>query len=69
MLMFEKVISQRLTNAADPKGTIVAEDPICRMKVAEAEAKYTTTYDGKKFYFCSAACKQQFDRNPTKYSK
>ena len=49
--------------------SFVAVDPICKMNVAENDAKYTSVYDGKKFYFCSAACKQQFEKNPQKYDK
>ena len=47
----------------------MATDPICRMNVAEADVRYTSVHEGKKFYFCSAACKQQFDKNPQKYAK
>ena len=47
----------------------VATDPICKMSVVEADARYTSMHESKKFYFCSAACKQQFDKNPQKYSK
>jgi len=47
----------------------VAMDPICKMSVNESDAKYTSVHEGKKFYFCSAACKQQFDKNPKKYGK
>jgi YHS domain-containing protein len=47
----------------------VAVDPICGMNVTETEAKYTSTYGDRKFYFCSAACKQQFEKNPQKYAK
>jgi YHS domain-containing protein len=45
----------------------VAVDPVCRMDVAEAQAKYATVYEGVKYYFCSAACKQEFEKRPTKY--
>ncbi|HUK49690.1 MAG TPA: YHS domain-containing protein [Terriglobales bacterium] len=45
----------------------MAVDPICKMNVAEAQAKYTSVNGGTKYYFCSAACKQEFDKNPTKY--
>ena len=45
----------------------MAVDPICRMKVSETDAKYTSSYKDKKYYFCSAACKQEFDKNPAKY--
>jgi len=44
-------------------------DPICKMNVSETDARYTSMHEGKKFFFCSAACKQQFDKNPSKYSK
>jgi YHS domain-containing protein len=47
----------------------VAVDPICKMTVSENQAKYTSEYNGVKFYFCSAACKQQFDKTPAKYAK
>ena len=47
----------------------MATDPICKMNVAEAGAKYTSMHQGKMFFFCSAACKQQFDKEPQKYAK
>lgn len=47
----------------------VAIDPVCKMKVDETKAKFTSTYEGKTIYFCSAHCKQVFDREPTKYVK
>jgi len=47
----------------------MAVDPICKMNVAEKSAPYTSIYEGRNFYFCSAACKQQFDKNPQKYAK
>jgi YHS domain-containing protein len=37
------------------------------MNVAEGQAKYTSMNAGTKYYFCSAACKQEFEKNPTKY--
>jgi len=48
--------------------SFVATDPICKMNVAETDARYTSVYGGKEFHFCSAACKQQFDKNPQKYA-
>ena len=47
----------------------MAVDPVCRMNVSESQAKYASIHDGAKYYFCSAACKQQFDKNPSKYVK
>ncbi|MGO9644286.1 MAG: YHS domain-containing protein [Candidatus Bathyarchaeia archaeon] len=45
----------------------LATDPICNMNVSENQAKYTSVWSDKKYYFCSAACKQEFDKNPTKH--
>ncbi|MGO9645549.1 MAG: YHS domain-containing protein [Candidatus Bathyarchaeia archaeon] len=50
------------------RGKLVATDPICKMSVSEGQAKYTTVRNDKKYYFCSAACKQEFEKNPTKYA-
>jgi YHS domain-containing protein len=49
--------------------SMVATDPVCKMNVGEADAKFTSVHDGRKFFFCSAACKQQFERNPQRYAK
>lgn len=46
----------------------MALDPVCKMTVSETQANYTSSQDDKKFYFCSAACKAEFDKNPTKYT-
>ncbi len=47
----------------------MAKDPVCSMKVDEAKATYTSTYQGKTYYFCSADCKKAFDLKPEKYVK
>ncbi|MEJ2690181.1 MAG: YHS domain-containing protein [Deltaproteobacteria bacterium] len=47
----------------------MAKDPICNMKVDETKAKYTSTYQGKTYYFCSADCKKAFDLNPALYAE
>jgi YHS domain-containing protein len=46
----------------------MAVDLVCRMDVSETQAKYTSSQNDKKYYFCSAACKAEFDKNPTKYT-
>ncbi|MDG7001938.1 MAG: YHS domain-containing protein [Nitrososphaerota archaeon] len=45
----------------------MAVDPICKMKVDEKSAKFTSEHGGNKFYFCSAGCKKKFDSDPHKY--
>ena len=42
-------------------------DPVCGMAVDPKEAAGRSTYIGAVYYFCSLACKQAFDANPTKY--
>jgi YHS domain-containing protein len=46
----------------------MAIDPVCGMEVEEKKAKYVSEYDGKKYYFCAAGCKKEFDKNPKKYT-
>ena len=47
---------------------MTAIDPICKMRVEEKGAKYTSSYGGKMYYFCSPGCKKTFDSDPKKYS-
>jgi YHS domain-containing protein len=42
-------------------------DPVCGMEVAPEKAAGRSTYIGAVYYFCSLACKQAFEANPTKY--
>jgi Cu+-exporting ATPase len=43
------------------------KDPVCGMDVEEASAAATSTYKGKKYYFCAKGCKERFDQSPEKY--
>lgn len=45
----------------------MAKDPICGMEVEEG--KLCSEYEGKKYCFCSEACKQEFEQNPKKYTE
>ena len=47
----------------------MAKDPVCAMNVDEKNPKYVSTHMGRDYYFCSAACKSAFDKNPTKFAK
>ena len=42
-------------------------DTIFKMKVDDQKAKFSSEHEGRKFYFCSAGCKQKFDSDPHKY--
>jgi P-type Cu+ transporter len=45
----------------------LAKDPVCKMIVDEKKTKLVSEHDGRAFYFCSAACKASFDKDPHRY--
>jgi uncharacterized protein len=44
-----------------------ATDPVCGMSVDPEHAEYRSFQKGETYYFCSASCKETFDRDPGKY--
>lgn len=46
----------------------MAIDPICDMEVNERTAKWTSDYQGKRFYFCAPGCKKTFEKDPAKWA-
>lgn len=43
-------------------------DPVCNMKVNEANAPGGhTEYAGETYYFCSDFCRNNFEQDPAKY--
>ena len=61
--------------AAMPIGEIKREmarhqspvDPVCGMSVDPDHAQYRSFQKGETYYFCSAGCKETFDKDPAKY--
>ncbi len=51
--------------AAPPSEAI---DPICRMTVAIADARYTAEHEGRHYYFCCAHCQRTFEKEPGRYA-
>ncbi len=47
----------------------MAIDPVCKMKVDEKKAKFTSNYQGRTLYFCAPGCKKAFEASPDKYLK
>lgn len=45
----------------------MAKDPVCGMTVNEKTTKLTSGHGGQVFYFCSAECKSEFERDPHRY--
>jgi len=42
-------------------------DPVCGMAVSADDAKYSSEYEGKTYYFCNEFCKKKFDKDPSGY--
>ncbi|MCK5433623.1 MAG: YHS domain-containing protein [Gammaproteobacteria bacterium] len=47
----------------------MVQDPVCQMKFSPREARVTTEYEGKLYYFCSPACRDTFISQPNLYLK
>lgn len=46
----------------------MAIDVVCGMNVSE-ETDIVSTFRGKTYYFCREECREQFERNPIKYTR
>ncbi len=47
----------------------MAIDPVCGMEVDEQSAPAKTTYQGTTYYFCSEACKEDFEEDPERFTE
>lgn len=52
-----------------PPAKIVAHCAITDETIEDAAGAQKTTYNGKTYYFCCAACPQEFAKNPAKNAK
>jgi xanthine dehydrogenase accessory factor len=52
--------------AAARSAATTVVDPICGMTVEIATAQHTLVHRGVTFYFCSAHCRQAFERDPAR---
>jgi YHS domain-containing protein len=46
----------------------MTKDPVCHMDIDEKNAEYSSQYGGQKYYFCSDACKESFDKEPQRFA-
>jgi uncharacterized membrane protein YraQ (UPF0718 family)/YHS domain-containing protein len=44
-----------------------AIDPVCGMTVDPEKTQHRSVHEGKTYYFCSAGCKESFEKDPGKY--
>jgi len=47
----------------------MTKDPVCGMQLDENKAPATSSYQGKKYSFCSQGCKDKFDQQPERYAQ
>jgi Cu+-exporting ATPase len=52
----------------DMSDKATAIDPVCGMTVNTATAEYRSFRNGAAYYFCSAGCKETFDKDPAKFA-
>jgi YHS domain-containing protein len=50
------------------KASMEMEQTVCPMSGMPVNKDISTTYKGKTVYFCSPACKTEFEKNPEKYT-
>jgi P-type Cu+ transporter len=42
-------------------------DPVCGMRIDEKESEIQTQFAGRKYFFCSEECRQEFEDDPGGY--
>ena len=42
-------------------------DPVCGMRVDPARTPHQLEYQGRQIYFCSAGCRERFQKDPEHY--
>ena len=47
---------------------LLAHDPVCGMDVEIARAAASTDFEARTYYFCSLQCKEDFERQPQRYT-
>jgi len=58
---------------APPRGALkrgdrtMAKDPVCGMEMKEGTA-LASSHQGTTYYFCSASCKERFDKDPAQFA-
>ncbi len=67
LMTFLALAALGCSSASGPASAKV-KDPVCGMEVDPAKA-VKVEREGKTYYFCSAYCKEQFEKDPAKYTQ
>jgi YHS domain-containing protein len=60
---------EALATETSIRGGMMTTDPVCGMKIDEKNAGFHLQFEGKKYYFCSENCKQEFETDPEQYAE
>jgi xanthine dehydrogenase accessory factor len=61
---------RRPTAAGEPdEPAAEAVDPVCGMTVATGSSGRPLIHDGQAYYFCSARCRREFERDPAAHAR
>ncbi len=53
--------------AAEPSPVVFATDQVCGMTVDPLTAQHKSVYESTTYWFCSAGCKDEFEKAPASY--
>jgi hypothetical protein len=62
----EKVEEVKLELSKDEPSVPLLRDPVCGMELREGSD--SLVHEGKIYHFCSATCKQDFEKDPKAYT-
>lgn len=48
--------------------TALAVDPVCGMRIDEAESFGAVRFEGRTYHFCSELCRARFDADAERYA-
>jgi Cu+-exporting ATPase len=52
---------------AEREADMTVTDPVCKMTLAADEPLASTIFEGRTYFFCSAACRNDFEEDPEAY--
>ncbi|HVZ37080.1 MAG TPA: YHS domain-containing protein [Polyangiaceae bacterium] len=52
-----------------PTRAPLVRDPVCSMEIELTDSAGTRTVGGRRFYFCSRACLEEFDLDPEGFAR
>jgi xanthine dehydrogenase accessory factor len=55
--------------AIDPSPVTFVTDPVCGMTVDPLTSTHRASYGGKDYWFCSAGCEAEFQKDPARYMR